>query len=402
MPLYEWHGRDLTGQAQRGVVFADTPDEARERVKARGVHPTLLRPIQPRVRLGLYPRLAGSRPKALATFFHDLHHGVKAGVPIVDLLETIGRSPSPLAPLAQHAAKRVAVGVPLSQALAETGFPFPSFVIPFIQAGEQGGKLDEALGDLARYFEQEQRIRVLSSGFSIFFIGCTTGCLLPLLLFLLFALPSIMQRFSPDPQWALQLHQRMFAHFRYLLWLLLALLGLMGLNSLLSRFPPFGSWWEGVKVRIPLLGLPQRRMAVARFGRVLAMLYAAGLSPSESLQLAGEASGNPAIARAARQQAQRLKQGLSFSTALSAIPYLPPEMLQAVIVGERTGRLDEGLQRIAESLEQEAQTASGLKAVTLPVLFYILVFALVAVAAFTALRAFFGLYEEALKWTEVP
>ncbi len=400
MPLYEWQGRDALGRPQRGTVYAETPQEALERVKEEGVQPTLLRPIEARVHLPLGTRIRGATPGSLSLFFRNLHQGVRAGVLLTDLLETIGNSSSPFAFVARYAAKRVAKGVPFSQALAETGFPFPPFVLPFIRAGERSGKLDEAFGYLAEYFEQEHQGWLLYRVSSLGCVGCPIGCLVPTLLFILFILPSIMQSVSPDPQWALQFHQRLFGPMRYLLWGLGVFVGLMLLNYGISRHPSLGGWWENLKMRLPLLGASHRWLAVARFGRVLAMLHSAGLSPAESLVLAGQASGNPAIARAARQQAQLLKRGEPFSKAVSAIPYLPPAMIQAIAVGEQTGSLDEGLKKAVEMLEREAQTTRIAKAFALPLLVSLLITLALGALIFLAWRALLGLYTEFLNWSE--
>jgi len=400
LPLYEWQGRDLSGQPQRGTLLAETLSEAQERLREQGIRPSLLRPVRPRLRLSWYAKVAGARPSVLAQFFQNLHQSVRAGVPLTEALELLARSPTPLSSVARYAAKRVQAGVPLSQALAETGFALPPFVLPILQAGERSGKWDETLGYLAHYFEQEHRLWLITWGALMGCFGCYAGCLLPVLLLIVFWLPNIMKAISPDPQWAEQFYQRTFGPVRYLLWGLVGFLAIYLLNGFLHRHPRWALWWEGVKMRLPLIGLPLQRHAAARFGRVLAMLYEAGVSPSESLLLAGQASGNLTIAKAARLQAERLKKGASFSSAVSAIPFLPHTVLQAIAIGERTGNLEEGLKRAAEMLEQEAWAAKTAKPFVLTLVYYGIIVAVLGLLVYWSLRSLAGLYLEAWQWVK--
>ncbi|MCS7264983.1 MAG: type II secretion system F family protein [Armatimonadetes bacterium] len=403
MPVYEWQGRDLSGQPQRGAIYAETTAEAQERLRERGIQPTLLRPVQQKTRVSWWARTVGLRPSVLAQFFHDLHQSVRAGVPLRDALETIARMPTPLSPVAQHSAKRISAGVPLSQSLAETGVAFPPYVIPMIQAGEQSGRLDEALGYLADFFQREHRTWLITWGALMGCFGCyTVGCVVPVALLIIFALPKIITLVSRDPQWSLGLYQQMFGPVKYVLLGILVFFALYLLNWLLSRNPKLALWWDGIKMKLPLVGLPQQRNAVARFGRVLSMLYSAGIPPTESLILAGQASGSLSMARAARQQATRLKQGAKFSEAIASVPFISPTVIQAVAIGERTGNLDEGLKRVAEMLEQEAQAVQTAKPFALGAFYYALIAAALIFLVMWAWRAFSRLYEIALQWTEVP
>ena len=400
MPVYEWQGRDLSGQPRRGTIYAETVSEAQDRLKEQGIQPTLLRPVQQRAKISWWLKTFGVRPSVFAQFFHNLYQSVRAGVSLVDALETIAKMTTPLAPVANYASKRVAAGVPLSQALAETGVAFPIHVIPMIQAGERSGQLDKVLGFLADQFQREHRTWLFTWGAMMGCVGCYLGCLAPILLFVIFGLQKIMVALSPDPKWAQWLYERMFGPFRYLFWGIIAFLGLYLLSWVFTRNPKLALWWDGIKMRLPLIGLPQQRYAVARFTRTLAMLYSAGIPPTESLILAGQASGSLTIARAARQQAALLKQGAKFSTAVASIPFIPPAVIQTIVVGERTGNLDEGLQRVAEALEHEAMTAQTAKPFVLTIVYYALIVLVLALLIGGALIFFAGFYKEALQWTE--
>lgn len=400
MPLYEWQGRDLSGQPTRGTIYAETVTEAQERLREQGIHPTLLRPIESKVKLSWWSKKVGARPSVLAKFFHDLYQSVRSGVPLTDALETLANEPTPLATVARHAAKRISIGVPLSQALAETGFGFQPYVIPLIQAGERSGQLDTVLGYLSEHFRHEHRVWLTTWAVSVGLLGCYIGCLTPVLLIVIFVLPKVVVALSPNPQWSLWFYERMFSHTRYLLWGIVAFLGLYLFNWFLSRNPKAAIWWDNVKMRLPLIGLPQKRYAAARFGRVLAMLYSAGISPAESLILSGQASGSLTIAKASRQQAENLKRGAKLSTAVASIPFIPPTFVHAIAAAEKTGRLDEGLNRAAELLELEAQTVQTAKPFALTAIYYgIIILALVALIVL-AWWAFAGFYQEMLKWTE--
>ena len=106
------------------------------------------------------------------------------------------------------------------------------------------------------------------------------------------------------------------------------------------------------------------------------------------------------MARSARQQAAILKQGAKFSTAVASIPFIPPTVAQAIVVGERTGNLDEGLQRVAETLELEAMTAQTAKPFVLTFVYYAIIALVLALLIGGAWLVLANFYKEALKWTE--
>jgi type II secretory pathway component PulF len=127
---------------------------------------------------------------------------------------------------------------------------------------------------------------------------------------------------------------------------------------------------------IPVCSKVTRALATAKFSRALAALYAAGVGPGESVRLAAGASGNEVIARSTVGIIPRLEQGERMTAALESTGHFPVMVLQMLRVGEDSGALDEQLDKAADFLETDAETAIKQATVMIGIL------ALLAVAAY--------------------
>ncbi|MFN4180966.1 MAG: type II secretion system F family protein, partial [Armatimonadota bacterium] len=152
MPVYEYEARDKTGQLRRGVVVAIDPADATKRLRDQDLIAVKLK--EQRTISTFVPFRVP--PKPLAIFFRHLYNTYRSGIPLNESLELFAKTErSPLKSVAAYAARRISEGVPLSQALRETGYDFPLFVLPLLEAGERSGRLEQILGHLAEHFERE-------------------------------------------------------------------------------------------------------------------------------------------------------------------------------------------------------------------------------------------------------
>ncbi len=377
MPVYQYTARNRQGQTVRGQLRANDPFEVQAHLRAQGLQVTALREKPERNVLFLRTL----PPQAQALFFRHLQSSLKAGVGLPDALSSFAddQPNSPLGAAAREMAKDLSQGSSVHRAFQDHCDRFPSFALAMIRAGEQSGRLDEVFGYLAQHYDREHRfyqnIRART-----FYPRILIGIMVVLILFALFISPLIARALNPQVgPFILEHHRRSLGPGALVAQLIAFLVIGITVWSLLRRIPHLGAFVETVRLSIPWFSNLHRLLYAARFGRTLAMLYSAGVEPGESLLLAGEASGSHQIMEATRRVAGRLQKGESLTSVVRDIPLLPPMVVHIVTSGEKTGTVDEALNRAAEYLESEAEVAVTAQGTVIGIGTLLLVLALGAV-----------------------
>lgn len=348
MPIYEYEARDKTGHLRRGVIVASNPTDALKKLREQGLIPTSLTERRSSSTLSLFR----SRSKPLALFFRHLHNTYRSGISISEALRLfaeVGRSP--LRSVAALAARRVSEGASLSQALRESGHEFPNFVLPLLEIGEKSGRLEQVFAHLAEHFEREAEFEQdLKRG--TIFAKAYMGCAVSAMLLVLGIASSIGVTNSVS---TLILNTLKF---------LLVFIGAWLLWRILSMMRGTSRYIELLLFHLPLISTPLKKIMAARFARMMALLYASGVPPDESLELAAQGTGHPFIVSSIERLKAQLQRGKRLSEVIDQIPFMPTLVVQMISTGEKSGNLDESLTKAAELLESEAKT--GMKA--LPIL----------------------------------
>lgn len=111
------------------------------------------------------------------------------------------------------------------------------------------------------------------------------------------------------------------------------------------------------KLHLPVLGRLLRTIYTARFARTLSSLYTAGLPMISALQIGSRIIGNAYLEEQFVQVIEKVRAGQPLSAALWAVDGFVKKFSSAVMIGEETGKLDEMLESMAESLDYEAEQA---------------------------------------------
>jgi len=377
MPVYEYEARDKSGQLRRGIVVAADPSDATKRLRDQDLIAVRLKE-QKRPSPFMIFRVPA---KPLAVFFRHLYNTYRTGISLSESLQLFAETErSPLKSVAAQAARRVNEGVPLSQALRETGYDFPLFVLPLIEAGEKSGRLEQVFAHLAEHFEREAEFEQDLKRGTIFakaYMGCSVLAML-----LVLGIASALGSGSPA-----------VTVVRNGLTILAVLIGLWLLWRILSMTQWTAKYTEMVLMHLPIISIPFQKIMAARFARTMALLYASGLPPDVSLELAAQSTGNPFIISAAEKLKLRLQRGEKFSSVVEQIPFMPPLVTQMLATGEKSGNLDESMTKAAEFLESEAKT--GFK--TLPIVagfaLYGFMILLLVYLIFQMAMGLFGFYQ---------
>lgn len=356
MPQYRYTAADARGRTVRGTADAADPAALYRQLHGQGLYMTQAKPA----------RTAADRPLRagqLAELCRSLGTLLEAGMPLAQAFRVmadehgIGARERALYTTLQDALFR---GVPLSQAMAQCTPAFPPLLIAMVRSSEGSGRLDRCFLRMSAYYAREHKInRQVGSSLLYPFLLVLLLCAVIILLNAL-VLPQFKPLFA-QMETLPALTRLMFAVSDRIAacWplLLLVLAGLWPVSRLLLAQPALRQAWDRFLLYAPLVGAANRKRCTARFARTLSDLYAAGVPIADALVAARDAVGNAYLARQFGDVLRILQDGGRLSDALAPVDGFAPALAAAIAVGEESGRLDELLTSVSDSLDQEAEAA---------------------------------------------
>ncbi|MEM9752586.1 MAG: type II secretion system F family protein [Planctomycetota bacterium] len=307
-------------------------------------------------------------PRQRLALLKQLSVALDAGLTLVVALKVVADqadTPS-LRALATELIEEVRRGEALSDAMrtAGSGRVFSTMQVSMVRAGETAGALEEVMASLTKFAERDLAVREKLRSAAIYPVLVLALALVSIVIILTFILPSIMSSLE-DTGADLPLPTVILMQASDTLrspWGLVLLAALVGGGIAFWRWRKTAAGrlaLDGWKLRLPVLGVALRKVAVARFARVLGTLSAAGIGIVESMRIVRDTLGNEVLAQRIDHAAEEIVRGRSIAEPLGEDGMFPPLLVQVVAMGERTGKLDVLLTQLADTYEQETEVALG-------------------------------------------
>ena len=368
MAVYEYIALDAGGSRRKGIVDAGSMAAARQKLRETEVFPVEIVETADRKReetaarggaIHLFRKVG---LQELAVMTRQLATLIGAGLPLVPSLSALVtqiRHPLLKTTLARIK-DEVNEGNSLTQSMSHFPEVFPPFYINMVRAGEASGTMDLVLDRLADFNEGQQALRTkirsaLAYPFFMFFIG--SGVLFFLVTFVV---PNITNIFR-------EMHQTLpgitvflivVSGFLKTFWWIIALIvlaAIVGLRYAVQKTEQGRYQWDRLKLKIPLLGGLNGKIAVARFSRTLGTLLQNGVPLLAALEIAKNVVNNTLLAEQISVVAKAVEEGQSLSAPLSKNGFFPPIAVEMMTVGEQSGNMEEMLFRIADAYEREVE-----------------------------------------------
>ncbi|KCZ46296.1 MULTISPECIES: type II secretion system inner membrane protein GspF [unclassified Hyphomonas] len=364
MAAFEYVALDAEGKRRSGIISADSARSARKELRLRdlmvlNVDPVAEKQSKTVVRRG---RLSDKQRVLLVRQLSVL---LKSGLAVEQALGACAGNENPVSvQKAVHTVRAdVVEGARLSEAMALVPDAFPPLVRAVTAAGEMSGQLGEIMERLATYLERSYQLRQKVRAALIYPALLTVMAMGMVIALMVVVVPRLVEQFDLfDAQ--LPLLTRIVIGLsngvrEYGLIILLVLAALVFLGARLLRQPAMRRSLDRFVLRLPLIGSQTRTVAAARFARVFATLSASGATILEALEGAKGAANNTVIADATDFIAERVREGGSLSSALSATGVFPPMMVHMVTSGEAGRDVSGMMNRAADFLDTEFETGSA-------------------------------------------
>ncbi len=358
MDSFRYEALTDAGRAVSGVLQADSPRQARAELRARGLHPSRLDPVDARER-ARRPWARDLAQAELSLVTRQFATLLASGLTMEDALSAlIEEAAAPLTREVLGGVKtEVTAGVSLAGALAMYDRSFPDFYRALVHGGETSGALPVVLQHLADYLDARQALRQKTTLALLYPLVVTLVAFSIVAGLLVYVVPQIVQVFQQSRQ-ALPLLTRALiglSDFLRLAWPYLAVAAVCVValvRALLRREGPRRRW-HALLLRMPWLGPVIRGANTTRFASTIAILVGGGVPLLAALDSGVRTLTNVVMQEGVLGAIERVRQGESLARALRAARTFPPLMVHLVASGEASGKLEQMLQRAAH-LETQA------------------------------------------------
>ncbi len=371
--VFEWEGKDRNGKQVRGETRAVGVNQVQATLRRQGVTPTKIK----KRRMG-----GGSsiKPKDMAIFTRQLATMMKAGVPLLQAFDIVGRgNPNPrVTKLLSDIRTDVETGTSLSVAFRKFPLYFDNLYCNLVEAGESAGILDQLLDRLAVYMEKTEAIKSKIKSALMYPITVLIVAFVVVSVIMIFVIPAFKEVFSnfggelPVPTLVVIAMSEFFISYWYLIFGGLGG-GVYFFMQAWKRNEKVQNFMDRVLLKLPVFGVLVEKSCIARWTRTLSTMFAAGVPLVEALDSVGGASGNSVFERATVRIQHEVSTGTALTVAMTNANLFPSMVLQMCAIGEESGSIDHMLGKAADFYEAEVDDmVAGISSLMEPIIIVIL------------------------------
>ena len=371
--VFEWEGKDRNGKQVRGETRASGINQVQSVLRRQGVTPVKIK----RRRMS-----AGSsiKPKDMAIFTRQLATMMKAGVPLLQAFDIVGRgNPNPrVTKLLNDIRTDVETGTSLSVAFRKYPLYFDNLYCNLVEAGEAAGILDQLLDRLAVYMEKTEAIKAKIKSALMYPISVLVVAFVVVAVIMIFVIPSFKEVFTsfgadlPAPTLVVIAMSEFFVKYW---WLIFGGLGggFYFFMQAWQRNERVQEFMDRLMLKLPIFGTLVEKSCIARWTRTLATMFAAGVPLVEALDSVGGAAGNSVFTKATIKIQQEVSTGTALTVAMTNANLFPSMVLQMCAIGEESGSIDHMLGKAADFYEAEVDDmVAGISSLMEPIIIVVL------------------------------
>jgi len=362
MPVYTYKGTDKKGSSVSGEVNATNKAELQNQLRRQQITPSKMSEKGKEFNLPTFG--GGIDSKELAVFTRQFSVMIDAGLPLVQCLEILaGQQENKIFQKVLTATRgSVEGGATLSAAMRVHPKVFDALYVNMVEAGETGGILDTILQRLSTYIEKNVKLKRAVKSAMVYPIGVLTiaGGVITLLLWKVVPIfATLFAGLGVD----LPLPTKIVIALSNFIGSIFGLLILVGIAGIVIGIKVWYGTEQGryaldsLILKLPVLGILMRKIAVARFTRTLGTLIASGVPILEGLDITAKTAGNAVVERSLQKVRKSLEEGKTLTEPLKDSEVFPGMVTQMISVGEQTGAMDAMLQKIADFYEEEVDAA---------------------------------------------
>src|SRR5215470_3688691 len=359
MPVFTFSGKNAAGEKVSGERSAANKEVLQSQLRRERIMPSAIREKGKEFALPTF----GSgkvKVKEIAIFFRQFSVMIDAGLPLVQCLEILAANQENPAFQKTLTGVRTTVegGATLANAMKQYPKVFDDLTTNMIEAGETGGILDVILQRLAIYVEKAVKLKSAL----IYPVSVVTLAVLIVAALLKWVAPIFANLFVglgvalPLPTRIVMGLSEFVGHFWW--FFIVGAVGVVVGIKQIRKDPRGKYYFDFILLKMPIIGVLLRKIAVARFTRTLGTLITSGVPILEGLSITSRTSDNAVLEEALMKVRKAIEEGRTIVDPLRESGVFPNMVTQMIGVGEATGAMDAMLQKIADFYEDEVDSAT--------------------------------------------
>ncbi len=372
-----WEGKDKNGKPNKGVFTSKNVAVAKAELRKQGYRVTK---IKPKPKPMFKNRTKPITPGDIAIFSRQLATMLKAGVPLVQSFDIVGKgneNPS-MQELLLGVKADIEGGDTLAEALNKRPAYFDELFCNLVEAGEHAGVLETLLDKIATYKEKTESMKKKIKKALTYPIAVVVVAFVVTAILLIFVVPvfeDLFKSFGADlpgfTKMVIGMSEWMQKFWWIVIGIVVATVYIFGYFKKRSR--PFNHFLDRTFLKMPVVGLIMNKSAIARFARTLSTMSAAGVPLVDALESVAGACGNIIYSDAILKMREEVATGQRLQFAMAQAELFPHMVQQMVAIGEESGSIDAMLAKVADFYEEEVDNlVDNLSSLMEPIIMVIL------------------------------
>ena len=362
MPNFAYTVRDATGQTVTGATEAENEELLRKRLTENSFTVVDIKQVKStQKKVGGMGRVKATDLSVMCRQFSTM---IDAGVSLVRCLNVLSdQATNPkLKAILTDVQSEVEGGNTLSRALEKYPAVFDRLFIGLVNAGEVGGALEESLQRLSMFLESDVELRRKVKSAMTYPLIILCFATLVVIGLMTFILPKFMGLFHdlgikqlPGPTAFLQGCSNFMLSKWY--WMIVFVVVFIVALKLFLRTKVGRRIFDRIKLKAPVFGSLNHKVALARFSRTLSTLLSSGVGILQAMETVAGTVSNDIISDAILEARARIREGDKIGEPLARSKLFPPMVVQMITIGEESGSLDPMLSKVADFYEDEVEAA---------------------------------------------
>jgi type IV pilus assembly protein PilC len=361
--VYQWKGKNPKGRKIKGEMEAESQNQVRASLQRRKITVTRIKK-KPK---DLFENVSFLQPRVkesdVIIFSRQFSTMIDAGLPLLqclDILQSQQENPTFKKQL-KKIKEAVESGETFADALKRYPKVFNELFVNMVAAGEAGGILDVILQRLSAYMEKMAKLKKQVKGAMTYPAITMVVAVVVVAIILVFVIPVFEEMFAsmgsalPGPtQMVVAMSNFVISHFG---WIVGGIFGTLFLLQRTYKTKKGRIFMDDLFLRLPVVGILIRKVAVAKFTRTTSTMISSGVSILEALDIVGKTSGNKIVEFAIADVKVGIAEGRSIADPLLESGVFPSMVCSMIAVGESTGALDTMMEKIADFYDDEVDQA---------------------------------------------
>jgi len=363
MPVFKWEGKNKKNEVQKGELDAASEASVRAHLQRIRITPTKIK-VKPK---DLFENVEFLKPRVkqedIIVLSRQFSTMIDAGLPIIQCLDILVTQQENVTfkKILKSLKESVEGGNTLAESLKKFPKEFDSLYVNMVAAGEAGGILDVILRRLSVYLEKAARLKKQIKSAMVYPLITLAIATIVVIVILVFVIPVFQEMFAdfgkelPVPtQLVVNASEVVKTKIHYLIGAFILFV------IAYKRFygtPKGRTFMDDLFLKLPVVGILIRKVAVAKFTRTMGTMMASGVAILDALDIVAKTAGNTTVEKAIYNVRSGISEGRTMADPLSESGVFPSMVCSMIAVGESTGALDAMLEKIADFYEEEVDQA---------------------------------------------